>query len=56
MKKFYLTAALLAACLSAGAKVELPDVISSDMVLQRNSGTYLWGKAAPDTEVSIMLG
>lgn len=38
------------------AKVELPSVIGSDMVLQRNDTVALWGKAAPGAKVRIATG
>lgn len=56
MKTRILMISLLAVCLSANAKVELPDVIAGDMVLQRNSSTMLWGKTGPETKVTIQLG
>lgn len=40
-------------CACAFAKVELPPVISNNMVLQQNSNPLLWGKATPQKPVSI---
>ena len=53
-KRFSLLVALLACVLApAVAKVELPSVIGSHMVLQRNADVNLWGKATPGKKVTI---
>lgn len=46
---------LLAACatLSAGAAIELPDIMSSNMVLQQNSDAKLWGWSTPGSVVTV---
>lgn len=53
MKKtlFLLASALLT--LSAQAKVELPAIFGDNMVLQRNSEVAVWGKARPNSKVTI---
>ena len=35
------------------AEIKLPNVIGSNMVLQRNDNVALWGKATPDSKVKI---
>ena len=53
-KRTSLLVALLACVLApAVAKVELPSVIGSHMVLQRNADVNLWGKATPGKKVTI---
>lgn len=50
---------LLGALLVSGlchAKVDLPSVIGSNMVLQRNDTVALWGKADPGKNVKITTG
>lgn len=53
--KFFTTfvAAGLLLPLAGNAKVELPSMISSGMVLQQQSDAKLWGKAKPDSEVNV---
>ena len=41
---------------AASAKVTLPEIISDNMVLQRNSDVTLWGKADPGAVVKVTLG
>ena len=55
MKKYRLliTAALCLSSFMCFAKVELPDVISDNMVVQRNADVKLWGKAAPGGTVTV---
>lgn len=38
---------------SAEGKVQLPSLMSSDMVLQRNAEVNIWGKAKPGVKVSV---
>ena len=51
----FLISAISAAfvCVVASAKVELPSVLSSGMVLQQNTDITLWGKASPGHKVSV---
>ena len=55
MKRTFLLFVLLA-CTShfIKAKVELPSILGSNMVLQRNTEVNLWGKARPGKKVSIV--
>lgn len=54
MKRIILiTACLLAASLSLQAKVELPSVLASDMVLQQQSEVKLWGKAKVNATLRV---
>ncbi|MCD8312716.1 MAG: sialate O-acetylesterase [Bacteroidales bacterium] len=39
----------------AQAKVTLPDIISDNMVLQQSTSANLWGKAAPNSEVTVTV-
>lgn len=40
--------------LSSEAKIQLPAILGSGMVLQQNAETRLWGKAVPNKKVSIL--
>lgn len=40
-------------CLSASAKVVLPSVFGNNMVLQQSTAVNIWGKAKPNTSISI---
>ncbi|WP_418409535.1 sialate O-acetylesterase [Alistipes sp.] len=53
MKRIFLLLACLAAVWSAAAKVELPEIIGSGMVLQQNAEARLWGWANPRAAVRI---
>ena len=54
MKRISIIAAALACVFSvAQAKVTLPSVIGSNMVLQRNTDVNLWGKAEANKKVKI---
>ena len=53
MKKLILSLICLAAAWGAAAKVELPEIIGSDMVLQQNAQCHLWGWADPRATVRI---
>lgn len=48
---------VLAVCLSVGAsaKIELSKVLGSNMVLQQNSMANLWGKATPNSKITITV-
>ena len=53
MKKILFLLAGLVAAWNATAGVDLPDIIGSDMVLQRNASVRLWGWADADAAVKI---
>ncbi len=57
MKKLiglFLLFSLLSCNQQPAVKFELPSVISSGMVLQRNTNINLWGKAAPGKKVDVI--
>ena len=57
MKKITLVLlALFWACLSSNADVQLPNVIGSNMVLQRDLPVPIWGWADKGEEVSVSFG
>jgi len=53
MKKTLTIAALMAFSFCLQAKITLPDVISDNMVLQRNTEAALWGTADPGKKVTV---
>src|SRR5690606_13430134 len=53
MKKIVFVLMLTAAALSLKAKIRLPNILSSNMVLQQQSTTKLWGWAQPDEKIKI---
>ena len=54
MKKIlFLLTALAALPFAVQAKVTLPSILGSNMVLQRNTEVNLWGTAEPDKKVTI---
>lgn len=54
MKKKYLLGFLFTIiCFCSNAKVTLPDIISSNMVLQQQSNVNLWGKAKANAKITI---
>lgn len=53
MRTFFITASLLAASFAAYPAIELPHIIGSNMVVQQNSDFKLWGKASPNTKVTL---
>lgn len=54
MKKFYLCLlVLLAICTITYGKVQLPEILSGNMVLQQNTSVKLWGKATPNVRVTV---
>lgn len=53
LKFLVLSAAILAVCAPAGAKVTLPSLFSDNMVLQRNSSPEFRGTASPGQTVTI---
>lgn len=54
-KKMITMLALMAAFSTQGimAKVKLPHVMASNMVLQQDTDVKLWGKAKPNTKISV---
>jgi len=54
MRKLCLLAALVAGMLSARANVRLPNVLSSNMVLQQRSQTNLWGWCEPGEKIRVV--
>jgi sialate O-acetylesterase len=52
-KKIYSTILLLAVLVPASADVKLPAIVSSNMVLQRNTSVVLWGWADPEERVTV---
>ena len=55
MKKLiFLFVALCVAC-GASAKVVLPKVLASNMVVQQNSEIEIWGKAEADKRVTVVV-
>lgn len=53
MKRILLLIAALAAAWNAAAKVDLPEIIGDNMVLQQNTEVRLWGWADPRAAVKI---
>ena len=47
---------LLGICLSAQAKVSLPNIFGDHMVLQREQANPVWGKASPGEKVIVSIG
>lgn len=57
MKRFTaIAAALVLAASAIEAKVELPSVISDNMVLQQQTEAALWGTARPGSKVTVKVG
>lgn len=52
-KKFLLLLLCNIAVTNAIAKIELPNIISDNMVLQQQAKVKLWGKSTPNSEISI---
>ncbi|TKC09570.1 sialate O-acetylesterase [Pedobacter frigoris] len=54
MKRYvYLVILLISAGFAANAKVTLPSILTDNMVLQQKEKVNLWGKAAPNTKLTI---
>lgn len=53
MKKYLLSVLISCFTLSPYANIRLPNVLSSNMVLQQRSTTKLWGWASPDEKIRI---
>ena len=56
VKTLLVLLAVVASCMSASAKVELPSVMGSNMVLQRDTEVNIWGKAKPGVQVTVTPG
>jgi sialate O-acetylesterase len=56
MRKLFAAAAIALAAASAQADVKLPAIISDNMCLQANKTLPIWGKAAPNEQVTVTLG
>lgn len=55
MKKLLLLVVAAALSLGASAKVVLPKVLGSNMVLQQNADVNLWGKADADAKITVKV-
>jgi sialate O-acetylesterase len=55
MKKLLLLVVATALAFGASAKVVLPKVLGSNMVLQQNTDVNLWGKADADAKVTVKV-
>ena len=53
MKWIGIICGLLLSCNLAQAKIELPEIIGDNMVLQQQTNAHLWGKATPKATVTI---
>lgn len=51
--KYVFSALLVCSAMSVSAKIELPDIISSNAVLQQKADAKLWGWSAPGESVSV---
>lgn len=54
MRRVFLCFFLLLSAVVLNAKVELPPVFADNMVLQQQTDAALWGKAKPNSKVTIM--
>ena len=55
MKWIGIVCGLLLSCNLAQAKIELPEIIGDNMVLQQQTYAHLWGKATPKATVTISV-
>lgn len=53
MQKLIFSVLFSIASFTAAAKIELPHILGSNMVVQQNDDLKLWGKATPDTRVTV---
>ena len=53
MKKYILTTILALLAIAAGARVKLPPVLGSNMVLQQDSDVRIWGRANPGAKIQV---
>jgi sialate O-acetylesterase len=49
----YLSIFLLFSCTATFAKIKLPSIIASNMVLQRNTSVKIWGWATPGEKITV---
>ena len=56
MKKLFFVLALALLSAAASAKVELPNFIGDNMVLQQQTSVALWGTASPGKKVTVKPG
>jgi sialate O-acetylesterase len=56
MKRFIFVLALVLLCATTHAKVELPNFLGDNMVLQQQTEAALWGTATPGKTVTIRPG
>ena len=56
MKRLLFVLALALVSVAASAKVELPNFLGDNMVLQQQTGVALWGTATPGKKVTICPG
>ena len=56
MKRFFFVLALALMSVAVSAKVELPNFIGDNMVLQQQTQAAIWGTAAPGKSVTIRPG
>lgn len=47
---------LFIACSKSPSGLELPSLISDNMLLQQNTGVKIWGKAAPGNKITVSAG
>ena len=55
MKRLSILLCSLIVCATTYGKVQLPKILSGNMVLQQNTAVKLWGKAKPDARVTIRV-
>lgn len=53
MRKSLITVLMLSASLSGYSKIELPDIIGNNMVLQQKADAKIWGWATPGSLVTV---
>ena len=54
MKKIIILTIIFSFCCNIFAELRLPSVLSSNMVLQRNTTVNLWGEASPNSHVQVV--
>lgn len=54
MQKIIILTFIWGFCGNLFAELQLPSVLSSNMVLQRNTTVNLWGKTSPDSDVQVV--
>ncbi len=53
MLRYFMMTVLAGFHVVASAQIRLPDVLSDNMVLQRNDSAILWGWASPGEKIRI---